>query len=1115
MTDARPRADAPSTARTSVVDGTAPEPPTAPAVVAVVVTRDPGPWFEEVLASLRDQTYKQLSVLIVDAASEVDPSPRIAAVLPRARIRRLDRNSGFGAAANEVLDLVEGAAFHLLCHDDVALEPDAVRNLVEEAFRTNAGVLGPKLVDWQDSRRIRSVGGSVDKVGVPAPFAEPGELDQEQHDGIRDVFYVAGGATLVRADLFATLGGFDRDITYHGDDIDLCWRAHVAGARVVIVPAAVGRHLEALGERRTRDDRRHLQQRHRVRTLLSSYRMLTLVRVVPQALVLSTVEAVVALAGGRFRHVGDIVGAWTWNLRHPGAIMRRRRALARARIVGDTEVRDLQVRGSARLTAFLRGQLSSGDDRLAALASTGRELSGALRGPLTRLTVGAAVVALAVMAVGTRNLISQPLPAVGEMAAFPDGSLDLLGNHLSGWRTTGGGGEGPSPTGVGAFGLTSLLAMGSTGVARKILILALLPAGPLAAWRLTRPIGSIRAAAAAVVVYAAIPLPYNALSGGSWSALATYATVPWIVLGLARAMRLAPYGPVDLPAEAADAPGPSLTSLPARILGLGLAVGLAAIVTPAIVIVTALVVAGLLVGSLVAGRPAGVVRLVVAGIGGVAVAGVLHLPWSASLVGAGDWSSLLVAEETRIRPFGQLLRFQTGPFGDTPLSWAFLAAAALPLVIGRGWRLAWAVRGWFVALAGWGPLFATDQGWLDLDLPPTEVLLVPAAVGLALSAAMGVAAFEVDLRQYRFGWRQGATIAAAVAVVVGSVTLLPGVVGGRWEVPRSSLDRPLATVLDVGGDPEARLLWLGPPDLLPVGSHRYAGAVSLATSDGLPDVTDRWVGPRHEGVDRLSASIGLARERRTAHLGRLLAPEGVRYVVVPTRSVPAGSGGVERPPPSWLADALAAQADLEQVVTDSSLLVYRNLAWTGVAAEVPAGADLPSSPAGAVGLDGRGWRRLVTSTATDSYTLRSAPDGDVVAAVPADSGWELRADGRDLDASGQAFGWAARFEEPGDGRTTLAFDTDVAHTALAVGQPVLWLVVFGARVVVGRRARRQARDVKTADRASSSPAVDEDPVTAAATAVAGLAARTAAGSDGPGSDARRRGRRRRREKEEG
>ena len=44
--------------------------------------------------------------------------------------------------------------------------------------------------------------------------------------------------------------------------------------------------------------------------------------------------------------------------------------------------------------------------------------------------------------------------------------------------------------------------------------------------------------------------------------------------------------------------------------------------------------------------------------------------------------------------WGELLRLAVGPIGDAALAWAFLAAAALPLLIGSRWRLAWAGRAW-------------------------------------------------------------------------------------------------------------------------------------------------------------------------------------------------------------------------------------------------------------------------------------------------------------------------------------------------------------------------------------------------------------------------------------
>ena len=85
------------------------------------------------------------------------------------------------------------------------------------------------------------MGRSIDRLGGSHTGIEPGELDQEQHDAVRDVFYVSSAAMLVRTDLFEALGGFDADTFPGSEDLDLCWRARLAGARVVVAPDARGR----------------------------------------------------------------------------------------------------------------------------------------------------------------------------------------------------------------------------------------------------------------------------------------------------------------------------------------------------------------------------------------------------------------------------------------------------------------------------------------------------------------------------------------------------------------------------------------------------------------------------------------------------------------------------------------------------------------------------------------------------------------------------------------------------------------------------------------------------------------------------------------------------------
>ena len=205
-----------------------------PSVVSVMVVHEPGDWFDETLRSLAAQDYPSLRYLFLltpGAERRVRRHQRrIRRQLPSAFIRELPANVGFGPAINEVLRLVEGDnGFFLVCHDDVALDPKAVRILVAELFRSNAGIVGPKLTDWDEPRQLQHVGLGLDRFGEVDPLVEPGELDQEQHDAVGDVFVLPSACLLVRADLFRALGGFDPSISFHGDDVDLCWRAHLTG----------------------------------------------------------------------------------------------------------------------------------------------------------------------------------------------------------------------------------------------------------------------------------------------------------------------------------------------------------------------------------------------------------------------------------------------------------------------------------------------------------------------------------------------------------------------------------------------------------------------------------------------------------------------------------------------------------------------------------------------------------------------------------------------------------------------------------------------------------------------------------------------------------------------
>lgn len=1028
----------------------------APPVVVALVTRDAGPWLEECLASLAAQDYPNLSVLVLASGDTAGTIARVAAVLPSAYVRRLEGDPGFGPAANDVLQVVDGANFYAFLHDDVVLDAHAVRALVEEAYRSNAGVVGPKLVRWDAPDRLVQVGLSVDKAGVPAPLVEPDELDQEQHDAVRDVFLIPGACTLVRADLFATLGGFDPAVTLLGEDLDLCWRAQVAGARVVIVPAARARHRVSLADRPPAERPELLEARHRLRTVLTCYGRFHLLRVVPQLLLLSLAELVGGLLGGRRQQGLDQVRIWVWNLRRLDDLRARRRQLRAVRQFPDSEVRRLQQGGSVRVRSWAR-ELRAGEQLRSQFEGLSRELSdGFGNGPL-RIVLAVWAVWLLVFVVGSRDLLLQGLPHVGGIVPFDVGVGDLLDAFGSGWRRAGLGAEAPQPTAYALLGLAGIPLLGAMGLLQQLLVLGTLPVGVLGAWRLTRPLGSRLGRASGLVVYAAVPLPYDSLSRGSWGGLLVYAAAPWILVRLIAACG-------DLP----SASGPPDRRRDRRAVAtLGVLLALVAAFVPVVLPLTLLVALALVFGALLTGGARRAVGALGVAAGAVGTAVVLHVPWTFDfmLPGAEWWAAGGVSPMLhRVLDTGELLRFQTGAVDHSSVGWALPVAAALPLVIGRDWRFAWAVRCWSVALVCWTLAWAGGHGHLGVAVPPAEVLLPPAAAALSLSVGLGVLAFERDLRGYHFGWRQVASVVAGVAVLVSAAPLLVGAVDGRWGLPDadhaaslSFLDRQGA--LDEGA---FRVLWLGEPEVLPVAGFRLADDLAYGFSqDGVGGLLDRWAAPAYGPTPLVAGALRLAARGDTERLGRMLGTFGVRYVILAERSAPERTGVTRHRLPDGLTSTLARQLDLRQMEVDPSLTMYENTAWVPIRATVAGAAadelERAESLRAAAATDVAGAAEPALRRTSGHTTFEGdAGPGTVYSADASSSGWELTVGGERAERT-RALGWANAFDVPTAGRATLSYETSLTRWAAVLLQILLWtgLLVWFWRT---RPRRREERD---------------------------------------------------------
>jgi hypothetical protein len=472
------------------------------------------------------------------------------------------------------------------------------------------------------------------------------------------------------------------------------------------------------------------------------------------------------------------------------------------------------------------------------------------------------------------------------------------------------------------------------------------------------------------------------------------------------------------------------------------------------VVLLVLLGVALALGGVIAVNPRGGLRVLGASAVGAAIAVALHLPWTLDFLLPGRTLESFTggSNGSGHADLAELLRFETGPLGGAPFGWSFLVAATLPLLIARAERHTWAVRGWTVAIASFGLAWLAERGTLDVPLPPVDVLLVPAAAGLALATAMGVVAFEVDLPGYRFGWRQIASGLAAVAVVVCVVPVIGASFDGRWSMPSGDHARALAFIDDENDDEAFRVLWIGDPEALPLDGWPLDEDLDYATTDaGTPTLENLWVGSAGDPTDLVGEALDLARSGQTARLGRLLAPMAIRYVVVTERLAPAPFSDEPIPVPASLSATLAGQLDLEPLDAPAGLTVYRNQAAPPMRSELPSSAEIPTEGgvASALTVDLSGAAGALAEE--DGYLRWSGPaagDSTLLLSSSSSDRWRLEVDGEAVDQI-EPYGWATGFEVGDGGDATLRFQTPLTRYGAVALQAIAWLWLL--RVLVRRR----------------------------------------------------------------
>ncbi|MEV2213634.1 glycosyltransferase [Streptomyces sp. NPDC050997] len=1035
-------------------------------VTAVLVSHDGARWLPDALAGLLSQERPVQFAMGADTGSADQSAQLVTDALGADHVLHLARRTGFGQAVEEAgrtapvltpeelpylkrpsgwdpvsrtwrddaydlpeLPHGEPVQWLWLLHDDCAPEPDALAQLLRvvdseyELGRDDVAAVGPKLRGWYDRRQLLEVGVTIAHSGRRWTGLDRREQDQGQHDHVRPVLSVSTAGMLIRRDVFEQLGGFDRRLPLMRDDVDLCWRAHAAGYRVLIAPEAVVRHAEAASRERRAVDcaGRTTASPHKVDKAGAVYTLLVNTRtaVLPWVLlriVLGTLLRTVAYLVGKVpgQAVDEIRGL-VGTLLRPERILAGRRRRGRP-AVGKEETRPLFPPPGATIRATVEqaaGDLFGSSDP-EATPGAGRHGGGIESGPggddadfleieqFARLKRVARkpgpvlfLMLLLVSLVACRALLGGGALAGGALLPAPADSGELWSRYLDAWHTVGVGGTPPAPPYLALVAMLASVLFGSTGLAVTVLLVCSVPLAGLTAYFASRPLVESRLLRAwAAVVYAFLPAATGALAGGRLGTAVLAILLPLIARAGIAASGLA---------NASGTRG-SWRATWAYALLLTVATAFTPIIWP----ITLVLGIGLL-----AVRRAEIIAYGLRFLAQFGVPLLVLAPWSLTLLPFGFFREAGLEYGASAATALDLLGISPGGPGTVSglmLIGVVLAALAALLRSERQFGI-WTA--WTAALVGL--VFAVLSNASTWAGPATLVY------GLAFLAAavLGADGARARVAEQSFGWRQPVAALIAFASAAGPLLVAAGWMIGGADGPlerRDPVQVPAFVAEESGSSDQARTLVLDSDSaahvgyLLVRGSGGRLGDAELTAADG-----------ENSGLDKVVANlVAGSGADQTDQLGKF----AVRYVLV------------HKGAPREVTRVLDATPGLSRLSQQDGSGLWR------VDQEVARATIVTES----------GTPRPVAAGPVDIHTtIPSGADGRVLRlADTAAEGWTATLDGRPLTRT-TVDGWAQGFELPASGgKLDVTFDDPFAHTAWLWAQGAL-AVVLVVMALPGRR----------------------------------------------------------------